>query len=108
MMTRSLLPRYFPKLTHPTYKTLALRGLSLGLCSGLMLIEAPAASAEAATSIEVRFSGVVHPPCYGNNADWSEEKDCKLSRSEVSVTRENALEQRDPRPLTTAEETAAQ
>lgn len=73
-----------------------------------MLIEAPAASAEAATSIEVRFSGVVHPPCYGANADWSDEQDCELSRSEASFIEQPELSQPRQVPLTTAEENTEQ
>lgn len=107
-MTRSLL--FHPALPAKilSLRTLALSGLAFGLGTGAMLMAAPSARADASTSIEVKFSGVVHPPCYGNNADGSAEQGCHLSRREASVTAQPAWEQQEQNPLATPAETAKQ
>lgn len=60
--------------------------------TGLLMIGVPAARAEERTSIQVRFSGVVHAPCYGTQD--SPGANCQLSRTEESVSvEETGLEQ---------------
>lgn len=107
-MTRSLLSNPSLPAKILSFRALALSGLAFGLGIGAMLMAAPSARADASTSIEVNFSGVVHPPCYGNNADGSAEQGCQLSRSEESVTAQPAWEQQTHNSLAIPAETAKQ
>ena len=88
-MQRSLSQNNQPSQDSPHLGELVWTALAL---TGLLLIGAPAARAESGTSVQVRFSGVVHAPCYG----WHDFQgaDCELSRREESVSfEEEGVEQ---------------